>query len=78
VIDVIYAGLLKGKLHHQEKVLQVEWAAGRDVREEALPSLQLALSNWSVSPSEHTRAEAGACPLRPAGRAAYRIYIGVY
>jgi len=46
VIDVIYAGLLKGKLHHHEKVLQVEWAAGRDVKEEDLPKIQLALSNW--------------------------------
>jgi hypothetical protein len=48
VIDVIYAGMLKGKLHHCEKVLQVEWAAGRDVRQEDLTKIQLALSNWWV------------------------------
>jgi hypothetical protein len=48
VIDVIYAGLLGGKLHHHEKVLHVDWAAGRDVAPEDLEKIAMGLSDWSV------------------------------
>lgn len=45
IIDVIYADLLKGKLHHQEQVFHVEWVASRDVRLEDLPALRAKLLN---------------------------------
>ncbi|CAD6573952.1 MAG: hypothetical protein TREMPRED_000972 [Tremellales sp. Tagirdzhanova-0007] len=46
IIDVIYAGLLGGKMHHQEKVFHVDWAAGRDIRPDQLTSLRSGLQNW--------------------------------
>jgi COP9 signalosome complex subunit 7 len=48
IIDVIYAGLLRGKMHHHEKVLHVDWVAARDVPEAQLVSLQQSLQNWSA------------------------------
>lgn len=46
IIDVIYAGLLGGKLHHQERVLHVDWVAGRDVSPEELRKIANSLSDW--------------------------------
>ncbi|ORY26704.1 hypothetical protein BCR39DRAFT_540527 [Naematelia encephala] len=46
IIDVIYAGLLRGKMHHHEKVLHVDWVAGRDVREADLSTIKTGLENW--------------------------------
>ncbi|OCF38141.1 hypothetical protein I316_00365 [Kwoniella heveanensis BCC8398] len=46
VIDVIYAGLLGGKMHHHEKVLHVDWVAGRDLAEQELVNVQQGLQNW--------------------------------
>ncbi|OCF77234.1 hypothetical protein I204_01220 [Kwoniella mangroviensis CBS 8886] len=36
IIDVIYAGLLGGKMHHHEKVLHIDWVSGRDLQEKDL------------------------------------------
>nr|XP_019003353.1 uncharacterized protein I203_04392 [Kwoniella mangroviensis CBS 8507]OCF66814.1 hypothetical protein I203_04392 [Kwoniella mangroviensis CBS 8507] len=36
IIDVIYAGLLGGKMHHHEKVLRIDWVSGRDLQEKDL------------------------------------------
>ncbi|WWC91599.1 uncharacterized protein L201_006545 [Kwoniella dendrophila CBS 6074] len=46
IIDVIYAGLLGGKMHHHEKVLHVDWVAGRDLEEKNLMAVQAGLTNW--------------------------------
>ena len=48
IIDVIYADLLGGKMHHDKGVLHVDWAAGRDVRKEDLAAIQSGLQNWQV------------------------------
>lgn len=48
IIDAIYAGLLGGKMYHHEKVLHVDWVAGRDVRQDDLATLQASLQNWQV------------------------------
>jgi COP9 signalosome complex subunit 7 len=48
IIDVMYAGLLGGKMHHDEKVLHVDWVNGRDVNPASLPDLANALQNWYV------------------------------
>ncbi|KAK1921998.1 hypothetical protein DB88DRAFT_496830 [Papiliotrema laurentii] len=46
IIDTIYAGLLKGKMHHHERVLHIDWVAGRDVREDDLARIHSGLENW--------------------------------
>ncbi|ODN81553.1 hypothetical protein L202_01971 [Cryptococcus amylolentus CBS 6039] len=46
VIDTIYAGLLTGKLHHDQKVLHIDSVSGRDVRPKDLEQLQQGLANW--------------------------------
>lgn len=46
IIDVIYAGLLGGKMHHHEKVLHVDWAAGRDLTMEDMEETRKGLENW--------------------------------
>ncbi|WVR00198.1 hypothetical protein IAU59_007340 [Kwoniella sp. CBS 9459] len=46
IIDVIYAGLLGAKMHHHEKVLHIDWVAGRDLREQDLVDVQQSLHNW--------------------------------
>ncbi|WWD03573.1 hypothetical protein V865_001627 [Kwoniella europaea PYCC6329] len=46
IIDVIYAGLLGGKMHHHEKVLHVDWVSGRDLQEKDLLGVQNNLMNW--------------------------------
>nr|XP_018260980.1 uncharacterized protein I303_06697 [Kwoniella dejecticola CBS 10117]OBR83138.1 hypothetical protein I303_06697 [Kwoniella dejecticola CBS 10117] len=46
IIDVIYAGLLGGKMHHHEKVLHIDWVSGRDLEEKDLFVIQNSLSNW--------------------------------
>ena len=53
IIDVMYAGLLGGKMHHDEKILHVDWVSGRDVSPESLVDIGTALQNWynSLSPS---------------------------
>jgi len=35
-------------MHHHEKILHIDWAAGRDVRPDDLVEVQTRLSNWSV------------------------------
>lgn len=49
IIDVMYAGLLGGKMHHDEKILHVDWVTGRDVNPSSLPDLANALQNWYTS-----------------------------
>jgi COP9 signalosome complex subunit 7 len=46
IIDAIYAGLLGGKMHHHEKVLHVDWAAGRDLTMQDLEETRKGLENW--------------------------------
>lgn len=46
IIDVMYAGLLGGKMHHDEKILHVDWVTGRDVNPRDLPFLAQSLQNW--------------------------------
>ncbi|WVR07774.1 hypothetical protein IAU60_004817 [Kwoniella sp. DSM 27419] len=46
VINVIYAGLLGGKMHHHEKILHIDWVAGRDVQEADLAGVRQGLQNW--------------------------------
>ena len=53
IIDVIYAGLLGGKMHHHERILHIDWAAGRDLRPEDLVKAQAELQNWSVPIHRH-------------------------
>jgi COP9 signalosome complex subunit 7 len=48
IIDVMYAGLLGGKMHHDERVLHVDWVSGRDVNPESLGDLVNGLQQWSV------------------------------
>lgn len=49
IIDVIYAGLLAGKMHHHERVLHIDWVAGRDVSPDELAKVQARLEDWYVS-----------------------------
>lgn len=49
IIDVIYAGLIGGKMYHQEQVLHVDWVAGRDVSPEELARVAGVLDGWYVS-----------------------------
>lgn len=46
IIEAIYAGLLTGKMHHHEKVLHVDWCAGRDVSPEQLEVVKQKMANW--------------------------------
>ncbi len=46
IIDVIYSGLLGGKMHHHRQVLHVDWVAGRDVDSQSLSEIQKKLQNW--------------------------------
>jgi COP9 signalosome complex subunit 7 len=48
IIDVIYAGLLGGKMHHHEGILHVDWVAGRDVQPSKLSEIEQGLRNWYV------------------------------
>lgn len=48
VIDVMYAGLLGGKMHHDDKILHVDWVTGRDVSPMELSQLSQSLQNWYV------------------------------
>ena len=51
IIDTIYAGLLTGKMHHHERVLHVDWVAGRDLRPEDLQTIRQGLENWCATAS---------------------------
>jgi COP9 signalosome complex subunit 7 len=46
VLDAIYQGLIGGKLDQQKQRVLVDFAIGRDVREEDLKQLQIVLSSW--------------------------------
>jgi COP9 signalosome complex subunit 7 len=46
IIDVIYANLLAGKMHHQEQVLHVDSVSSRDVKLEDLGAIKQGLQNW--------------------------------
>lgn len=35
-------------MHHHERVLHIDWVAGRDVREDDLARIHSGLENWSV------------------------------
>jgi hypothetical protein len=61
IIDVIYAGLLGGKMHHHERVLHVDWVAGRDLTEQDLLRAKEGLQNWSVLLSKSTLFGKGKC-----------------
>ena len=53
IIDVIYAGLLRGKMQHHEQVLHVDWVAGRDVRKQDLHKVGQGLQAWYVLPQRY-------------------------
>ncbi|KAI9633970.1 uncharacterized protein MKK02DRAFT_38641 [Dioszegia hungarica] len=46
IIDVMYSGLLAGKMQHHEAVLHIDWVAGRDIAERDLPLVQQRLEDW--------------------------------
>lgn len=46
IIDVMYAGLLGGKMHHDEKILHIDWVSGRDVNPESLQEIASSLERW--------------------------------
>lgn len=46
IIDVMYAGLLGGKMHHDEKILHIDWVSGRDVNPKSLQEIGNALDRW--------------------------------
>ncbi|WOO82029.1 COP9 signalosome complex subunit 7a [Vanrija pseudolonga] len=49
IIDSIYAGLLRGKMHHHEEVLHVDWVSSRDLARDDLVKIQSSLNNWSTN-----------------------------
>jgi len=46
ILDTIYEGLIFAKLDQAEKIVQVDYAFGRDVKKEQLQEMQTVLSNW--------------------------------
>jgi COP9 signalosome complex subunit 7 len=46
IIDVMYAGLLGGRLDHQSGTLHIEWMAGRDVSKNEVEDMRSQLQNW--------------------------------
>ncbi|EIW71782.1 hypothetical protein TREMEDRAFT_22874, partial [Tremella mesenterica DSM 1558] len=56
IIDVIYAGLLRGRIHHYEKILHIDWVAGRDIRPEDLLVMQRSVQNWCTTAENLLRA----------------------
>ena len=46
IIEACYHGVIQGKLDQQERVVQVQFAIGRDVRPSDMPDLILSLSKW--------------------------------
>ena len=46
IIDCIYNDLISGKLDQKNKVLQVEYTYGRDVRESDIDNMVFKLEDW--------------------------------
>ncbi|GBG24193.1 Eukaryotic translation initiation factor 3 subunit M [Hondaea fermentalgiana] len=46
VIESMYAGLLRARLYHRERLVVVHWAMGRDLRDEDLDAVAEKLSAW--------------------------------
>lgn len=46
IIDVIYADLLGGKMHHHEQVFHVDWVNGRDLSKSDLVEVKTGLETW--------------------------------
>jgi len=46
ILDTIYEGLIFAKLDQNAKIVQIDFAMGRDVKPEQLKEMQLVLANW--------------------------------
>jgi len=46
ILDTIYEGLIFAKLDQSEKIVQIDFAIGRDVKTEQLKEMQIVLANW--------------------------------
>ncbi|KAI0033696.1 hypothetical protein K488DRAFT_47169 [Vararia minispora EC-137] len=51
IIDAVYADLLRGKLDQNQQQFEVEYTVGRDVPNDALPTLLSSLQAWSSTTS---------------------------
>ena len=52
ILDTIYEELIFAKLDQSLKIVQIDYAMGRDVKPELLSEMQLVLKNWLIK-SEH-------------------------
>ncbi|KAL3862660.1 hypothetical protein ACJMK2_008614 [Sinanodonta woodiana] len=46
IIEVIYADIIRGKLDQKNQQLEVDFAIGRDIRQEAVPDIINVLQDW--------------------------------
>ncbi|XP_060579892.1 COP9 signalosome complex subunit 7b-like [Ruditapes philippinarum] len=46
IIEVIYADIIHGKLDQKNQQLEVDYAIGRDIRQEAVPEIISVLQDW--------------------------------
>lgn len=46
IIEVIYADVIRGKLDQKNQQLEVDFALGRDIRQEAVPEIITVLQDW--------------------------------
>lgn len=46
IIEVIYADIIRGKLDQKNQHLEVDYALGRDIRQEAVPEIISVLQDW--------------------------------
>ncbi|KAK3103747.1 hypothetical protein FSP39_021585 [Pinctada imbricata] len=46
IIEVIYADIIHGKLDQKNQQLEVDYALGRDIRQEAVPEIITVLQDW--------------------------------
>lgn len=46
IIEVIYADIIRGKLDQKNQQLEVDYAIGRDIRQEAVPEILSVLQDW--------------------------------
>ena len=52
ILDTIYEGLIFAKLDQAEKILQIDYAMGRDVKPEQLNEMKVVLTNWLLKSEE--------------------------
>ena len=54
IIEVIYADIIHGKLDQNKQQLEIDYALGRDIRQEAVPEIVSVLQDWYVNPLNPT------------------------